>query len=134
MSNFTPAETGTQPTTPLPATPAPTTPVPTTPLVATPLGGAPAAPETRPVDYANLPRPRIRFGAITWGLIVCVLAATTFWISTDAGRRDAFGDWITGLTPGTAGLIVMLAVGALLLLWGGLAAIRRSQERGAPRL
>jgi hypothetical protein len=100
---------------------------PTIPVLAT---GEPGA---RPADPAPLPRPRIRFGAIAWGLIVCALAATVFWISTDDGRRDAFGTWVTGLTPGTFGLLVMLVLGALLLLWGGLAAIRRSQER-APRL
>ena len=113
MSDYNrPAETGTQPTTPLPAT----------------------EPEPRQVDYSSLPRPRIRFGAIVWGVIVCAIAATVFWISTDEARRNAFGDWLTGLTPGTAGLIGMLVVGALLLLWGALAAVRRSQERGVPRL
>ena len=90
--------------------------------------------ETRPVEPSSLPRPRIRFGAIAWGLIVCALAATTLWISTDESRRIAFGDWISGLTPGTSGLIMLLILGILLLLWGGLAAIRRSQERGTPRL
>jgi hypothetical protein len=88
-----------------------------------------------PVDTGSLPRPRIRFGAIAWGLLVCALAAATFWIATDDSRRNAFGNWITGLTPGTFGLLVMLIIGGLLLLWGGLAAIRRSQERGAaPRI
>lgn len=107
-------ETGTQPTVPLPRT---------------------DQQETRPIDPASLPRPRIRFGAIVWGLIVCVLAATVFWISTDESRREAFGNWISSLTPGTSGLIVMLILGTLLLIWGGLAAIRRSQERGTtPRL
>ena len=84
---------------------------------------------------AALPRPRIRFGAIVWGLIVCTIAATVFWIASDDRRRDEFGGWITGLTPGTMTLLAMLILGGLLLLWGGLAAIRRSQERGAsPRL
>jgi hypothetical protein len=89
---------------------------------------------TRPVDASSLARPRVRFGAIVWGLLVCALAATIFWISTDERRRVAFGDWISNLTPGTSGLIAMLILGTLLLIWGGLAAIRRSQERGAPRL
>jgi hypothetical protein len=104
---------GTQPTLPLPRT---------------------AEESTPPADYSQLPRPRIRFGAIVWGLIVCAAAATTFLIATDDSRRAAFGTWVTSLTPGTLGLLLMLVLGALLLLWGGLAAIRRSQERGAPRL
>jgi hypothetical protein len=76
-----------------------------------------------------LPRPRIRFGAILWGLLLCAMAAATLWISTDAARREAFGDWLLGLTPGTAGLIATLTIGALLLIWGSLTAIRRAQER-----
>ena len=133
MSNFNPADTGTQPTTPLPSTPLGASAYGATPDSATPYG-ATADAEARRVDYSGLPRPRIRFGAIVWGLLVCGIAATVFWIATDAARRNAFGDWFAALTPGTAGLIVMLVVGALLLLWGGLAAIRRSQERGVPRI
>jgi hypothetical protein len=95
----------------------------------------PLSTDARPSGDPELPRPRIRFGAIAWGLIICAIATTTFWVATDDGRRDAFGNWLIGLTPGTFGLIVMLILGGLLLLWGGLAAIRRSQERGAvPRL
>jgi hypothetical protein len=87
----------------------------------------------RSPEEPTLPRPRIRFGAIAWGMFLCVTAATTLWISTDAARRVAFGNWLSELTPGTVGLLATLILGALLLILGALAAIRRSQERGRVR-
>ncbi len=84
---------------------------------------------------AALPRPRIRAGAMVWGVLLCAVAGLTLWVATDPARERAFSDWIAGLPDGAAGLILLLILGALLLLWGALAAIRRSQERGStPRL
>ena len=102
----------------------------TTELFDTPTAAQPA----HPAGTAPLPRPRIRVGAIVWGVLLCAIAALTLWVTTDSSRARAFSDWFTGLPDGAAGLLLLLVVGALLLLWGALAAIRRSQERGAPRL
>ncbi|MFC0682818.1 hypothetical protein ACFFGH_33720 [Lysobacter korlensis] len=102
---------------------------------ATELFGAPTA--TQPVgsaDPALLARPRIRVGAIVWGVLLFAIAALTLWVTTDPARERAFSNWFAGLPEGAAGLLLLLVVGALLLLWGALAAIRRSQERGVPRL
>jgi len=96
-------------------------------------GTAPTERIPAPEAAQPLPRPRTRFGAIAWGLILCAAAGVTLWFAADETRRTEFANWATSLTPGTAGLIVLVILGGLLLLWGSLAAIRRSQE-GAPRL
>jgi hypothetical protein len=83
---------------------------------------------------APLPRPRIRAGAIVWGVLLAAIAGLTIWILTDPVREEAFTGWFANLPEGAAGLLLLLVVGALLLLWGALAAVRRAQERETPRL
>lgn len=73
-------------------------------------------------------RPRIRWGAIVWGLIVCVIAATTLQVTRTSESREGFVLWLTRLTPGGIWLIVVLVAGGILLLLGLLAAIRRAQR------
>jgi hypothetical protein len=85
-------------------------------------------------EPAPLPRPRIRVGAIVWGVLLSAIAGLTLWVRTDPVREQAFSDWFANLPDGAAGLLLLLVIGAVLLLWGALAAIRRSQERGTPRL
>ncbi len=101
-----------------------------------PADRAPDLMDTTPTGTAGagthgaLPRPRIRVGAIVWGVLLCAVAGLTLWVATDPARERAFADWLEGLPEGAAGLLLLLILGALLLLWGALAAIRRFQERG----
>jgi len=90
---------------------------------------APLAADPEPsITTAREPRPRIRFGTIAWGLIVCAIAATTLAIISDPERRDGFGGWLLQLDGRSAVNIAVLAFGALLLLLGLLAVIRRAQR------
>ena len=75
-------------------------------------------------------RPRIRWGAIVWGLIVCAIAAATLQVTRVAESREGFTLWLTRLTPGGIWLIVVLVTGGILLLLGLLAAVRRAQRAG----
>ncbi len=74
------------------------------------------------------PRPRVRYGAVAWGLIVCIVAASTLQIVLNADRRTAFLEWMLALTPATLGIITLLTMGAASLLIGLLALIRRAQK------
>jgi hypothetical protein len=89
---------------------------------------APMTAEPAQADVVRDPHPRIRFGTIAWGLIVCAIAATTLAVIGDPERRDAFGSWLLQLDGRAAVNIAVLAFGALLLLLGLLAVIRRAQR------
>lgn len=80
-------------------------------------------------DPASAARPRIRFGAIAWGLIVCGIAVTVLLVIGSAPSRTAFVSWLGTLTPGGYVLIGVLAFGGLILLWGLLGLIRSLQRR-----
>lgn len=84
--------------------------------------------ETPDVPVQAAPRPRIRWGAIVWGLIVCGIAAVTLQVTRTAESREGFALWLSKLTPGGVWLIVVLITGSILLLLGILAAIRRAQR------
>lgn len=75
------------------------------------------------------PRPRIRFGAIAWGLIVCAIAVTVWSIISSPTSRSEVTTWFWELSPGTAILVAILALGALMLLLGILSLIRKAQSR-----
>lgn len=87
---------------------------------------APAASATHP-----LPRPRVRWAGIIWGLVFAASAVTLLWVLADPERRDAVGAWWTSLTPAGFALTALLVAGGLLLV-GGLAGLaRRLSHRGA---
>ncbi len=75
------------------------------------------------------PRPHVRWGAIVWGLIVIATAGGILFVLADAGRTAAFASWLGGLTWGIAVVVGVLALGALALILGLLAVIRRAQRR-----
>lgn len=81
-------------------------------------------PETTPDE-----RPRIRAGAIAWGLIVIAAAVGLLTIAIDPNRRDAVITWVMNLTPGNAIVVGVLVLGGFLLLMGLLAGIRKAQRR-----
>ncbi|WP_349899703.1 hypothetical protein [Parafrigoribacterium soli] len=73
-------------------------------------------------------RPRVRWGAILWGLVVTAIATVTLSVTRTEGTREDFGLWLGELTPAGIWLIVVMAAGGILLLLGLLAAIRRAQR------
>lgn len=79
----------------------------------------------------GVPRPRVRSGAIAWGLIVLAFSALMLTLTTVPGNAVAFANWVTSLTPGTITVIVVVAVGAFILLLAVLSAIRRAQRRAS---
>lgn len=84
---------------------------------------------TEKVTDASTARPRIRSGAIAWGLIVCVLSAFVLAVISHPGRRAEFVDWAVNLGPGGQGLALLLSLGCLILLLALLSLIRNAQRR-----
>jgi hypothetical protein len=74
-------------------------------------------------------RPRIRFGTISWGLIVLGGATALLALLLTPGARSGFVEWVLELTPGTAIVIGMIILGGVVLLLGALAVIRGRQLR-----
>ena len=79
-----------------------------------------------------IPRPRIRWGAITWGLIVTGIAIVVPSVAGSAQGRGSMADFLGDLTFGSASLILVLALGVTVLLLGLLAVIRRAQRPAHP--
>jgi hypothetical protein len=92
----------------------------------------PDRPATDPSPAA--PRPRVRSGAIAWGLIVCASMITLLAVVLSPDARDAFGAWSASLTIASIVLIGVLALGAFVLLIALLSAIRGAQRRRAAGL
>jgi len=74
---------------------------------------------------ASVRGPQVRIGAIVWGLIVIAVGAGTLAVLGSAERRDAVLSWLVHLTPGQVWLVVVLVTGAILLVVGALAFVRR---------
>lgn len=90
-------------------------------------------PDAAIAPTGTFPRPRIRAGAIAWGLIVATIGGIVILVIGDADRRADFAEWIGGATPGGAAFVAVLAVGCFILLLSALALIRRAQHRLATR-
>ena len=74
-------------------------------------------------------KPRVRSGAIAWGLLVIGIAISVLvTVSSPASRRN-FAEWLGDATPGGIAIIAVLALGAVILLLAALALIRRAQRR-----
>lgn len=86
----------------------------------------PDAPDA--VREQPIARPTVRWGALVWSLIFGAAAATTLWVVVDQDRRDAVDDWLMGLSPIAASLYLLLALGALVAVFGLVALIRRGER------
>jgi TRAP-type C4-dicarboxylate transport system permease small subunit len=84
--------------------------------------------ETEPMTDAAPRRPRIRWGALAWGLILVVTALATLTVAGDATARADIVDWWTGLGVAGGIVVAVLAVGGFILLQGVLALLRRAQR------
>lgn len=76
-----------------------------------------------------LPRPRIRVGAVIWGLLLAGVAALALWIATSPGRRADALETILGLDGFGWTVVVTVAVGGIVTLLALAAVIRRLQTR-----
>jgi uncharacterized integral membrane protein len=84
-----------------------------------------------PGSYPSTPqRPRVRAGAIVWGLLVVAFAAAVIAVSATPDARNAFDAWQASLTPATWVVIGVVALGVIVLLIAGVSAIRSAQRRG----
>ena len=92
--------------------------------------------ETHPVvdsAYpADPPRPRMRFGALAWGLISVLVALETMMIAGSPNARAGFVAWWEQLGTGGVIVVIVLAIGAFILLQGILALLRRATHATPP--
>jgi len=72
--------------------------------------------------------PRVRVGAIAWGLVVCIIAATILAIVTDTARSIAVATWLGSISTGNIWMIVLILAGALTLLIGVASFIGQAQR------
>ncbi|MDQ1598271.1 MAG: hypothetical protein QOI70_1695 [Microbacteriaceae bacterium] len=77
----------------------------------------------------QVPRPRVRWGAIAWGVIASAIVVATLSLAGSPTRRDSFAGWLFALSPGAIIVLVAIAIGAILLLLGILAALRKTDSR-----
>jgi len=92
---------------------------------------APFAPD--PPDPAPLGRPRTRWAAIIWGLVLGGIAAGTLRVLLDPELREGLTDWILGLSPLAIVSYTILVLGGLLLVAGLAGLAGRAQRRLAAR-
>jgi uncharacterized integral membrane protein len=71
----------------------------------------------------------VRSGAIAWGAIVLLTAVAVLVIALNPAAGAAYATWQASLTAGMLALIGIIALGALVLLFAVLSAIRRAQRR-----
>jgi len=72
--------------------------------------------------------PHVRVGAIAWGLVVCIIAATILAIVTDTARSIAVATWLGSISTGNIWMIVLILAGALTLLIGVASFIGQAQR------
>jgi hypothetical protein len=73
-------------------------------------------------------KPRIRAGAITWGVLVSAASLAVLLIVASPERRSSFGDWLNSLNVASISLLSVLALGVVILLITLLSGIRKAQR------
>ncbi len=84
-------------------------------------------------ESAPSPRPRTRWAGIVWGLVFAGLAVAGIWLSSANDRLDDLIDGVQDLDLGTTIGYGLLVVGALALITGLVALLRRAQLTLAAR-
>jgi hypothetical protein len=97
-----------------------------------PFAGVESTPSSSGADPRR-PRPRVRSGAIVWGLLVSSFAVLVLAIVTSPANAAAFSDWASRLGVGGAILLGVIALGAFILIMALLSVIRREQRKRAAR-
>src|SRR5690349_6293621 len=72
-------------------------------------------------------RPRTRWAAILWGIVLAAIASASLWVVVSPEGPERFVDWLIGLTPLSVVAYAVVAVGALLLIAGIAGLARRAQ-------
>lgn len=105
------------------------TPLDTSPREATADAGGEGGGEAPAASAERLPRPRIRIGAVLWGLVLLAAGIAALWIATSPARRAAALDAVLGLDGLGWTVVVVVGLGATITLLALAAVIRRLQRR-----
>lgn len=81
----------------------------------------------------RLPRPRIRTGAIVWGLIVTAVGAAALALLLNPAFREATIDALTSLTGFGIAIAAFALLGLFILVMALVVLIRRAQTRSELR-
>lgn len=87
--------------------------------------------EAAPPEVERLPRPRIRIGALLWGLVLLAVGSTVLWLTTSPARRADALDTVLGLDGFGWTVVIVVTLGATMTLLALAAVIRRLQSRQA---
>jgi hypothetical protein len=88
------------------------------------VASAPAASDTE-----HLPRPRIRVGALLWGLVLLAAGGAVLWLASSPTRRTDARDAVLGLDGFGWAFVIVVTLGATITLLALAAVIRRLQHR-----
>lgn len=94
---------------------------------------ASAPPPDAPTEHERLPRPRIRIGAVLWGVVLVAVAGGLLWIATSPARRADALAAVLDLDPLGWTVAIVVALGGLITLLALAAVIRRLQARAGGR-
>jgi hypothetical protein len=89
----------------------------------------PAGTNTASGAASELPRPRIRIGAVLWGLVLLAAGTTALWITSSPARRADALDTVLGLDGLGWTVVIVVTLGATITLLALAAVIRRRQRR-----
>jgi hypothetical protein len=79
-------------------------------------------------DAERLPRPRIRIGAVLWGLVLLAAGGTVLWLASSPTRRADTLDAVLGLDGFGWAFVIVVTLGATITLLALAAIIRRLQH------
>jgi hypothetical protein len=80
-------------------------------------------------DAERLPRPRIRIGAVLWGLVLLAAGGTVLWLASSPTRRADALHAVLGLDGFGWAFVIVVTLGATITLLALAAVIRRLQRR-----
>jgi hypothetical protein len=93
-----------------------------------PIPAASAPPAAASAQPGRDDRPTIRWGAIAWALIFAAIAGTTLWVLVSEQRRETVAVSLAAMQPAFVVLYAVLALGAVLALFGVVGLIRRGER------
>jgi hypothetical protein len=85
--------------------------------------------EQQPIGTEPTHRPRIRTGAVIWGLVLVAVAAVTLWVATRPGGFDDVADAVLALDGFGWIIVTVIVIGATVTLISLAAVIRHVQHR-----
>jgi hypothetical protein len=94
------------------------------PTAVAPASEVPAAPS----EADSLPRPRIRIGAVLWGLVLLAAGSAVLWFASTPRRRADALDTLLGLDGLGWTVVIVVTLGATITLLALAAVIRRLQQ------